>query len=343
MTSIIQSLPAVKSRQITSYMIRRGCYVFPLCKGRTRKYKQPLIKAWARDATQDPAQIDHWIENFGRSISGWGIALKLSDLTVVDVDVKDGVPGDETFDVLDLEHGFPETFTVRTASGGRHHYFRGWAGQSIGGLGTGVDLPGYAVAPGSLIPGKGVYSILDNRRIAPTPPWIATVLMSKPHRERDPNANKPASDVEIDSDQNIALASEYLRHAAPPSLEAENTGDNTTYKVAARVKDFGISGEQCFLLMLDLYNVEDKCVPLWEPEDLRRKVENAYNHGSEQIGIAVSSDVPSDSVEEVVAEFGDDVAKIADSVKPMGLGPKTTTLMGREIKVLRTPKKGRSR
>jgi len=59
-------------------------------------------------------------------------------------------------------------------------------------------------------------------------------------------------------------ARDYLANA-PLAVEGA-TGDDTTYKVAARVKDFGVDRETCAALMAEYWN--DRCSPPWALDEL---------------------------------------------------------------------------
>src|ERR1700719_4506490 len=86
-------------------------YFFPI--KRLCKFP-PLIKDDLAQASNNPLQIRKWhATNLG---CNWGLSLKKSNCLVVDVDRKPGKIGEQTFDALDMEYGFPETFTVNTPS-----------------------------------------------------------------------------------------------------------------------------------------------------------------------------------------------------------------------------------
>jgi hypothetical protein len=90
---------------------------------------------------------------------------------------------------------------------------------------------------------------------------------------------------------------------APEALEGAG-GDNTTFQVAARVKDFGLSEDAAFELISEHWN-EEKAIPPWGLDELRVKVRNAYAHGSLPIGVASPH-----------AEFGDVSFLLKSTPKP---------------------------
>jgi hypothetical protein len=108
------------------------------------------------------------------------------------------------------------------------------------------------------------------------PEWL-TKLCGKPapHESKTPL-------VELDTDANIAKATKWLIEEAPEAVQGAG-GDETTYKVAAFVKDFGISEGLALDLLIAHWN-ETKASPNWDYDDLKRKVENAYSYGTGAVG-----------------------------------------------------------
>ena len=156
----------------------RGWFVFPVGD------KIPLIPGWESKATTDPEQIRKWHEeeflwcNFGFAAGRAGIA-------VIDLDVhkkqKDGsfVDGRDSLAKLEEECGgkLPETFTVRTPSGGIHLYFRAENVGSVNGFLPAVDVKsctGLVVVPGSESE-KGIYTIEKDIPVADMPDWFLDV------------------------------------------------------------------------------------------------------------------------------------------------------------------------
>src|SRR5262249_28410888 len=86
--------------------------------------KHPRYKGWQADATAEEKVIGDWWSK--KPQANIGIACgKVSNLTVLDVDVKPEVDGRDTLRELELEHGeLPETPIVISGSGGLHYYFQ---------------------------------------------------------------------------------------------------------------------------------------------------------------------------------------------------------------------------
>src|SRR5947209_6605507 len=92
---------------------RRGWRVFPC--GRN---KEPLIPRGFYAATTDENQISEWWTRWPHA----AIGILCDGIAVLDVDVKHDGPA--TLARLEAEYGkLPETYTVRTGSGGLHYYY----------------------------------------------------------------------------------------------------------------------------------------------------------------------------------------------------------------------------
>lgn len=265
------------------FLASRGCKVFPLIPGS----KKPAVKDWQDAATTDEAQVRQW---WGGT-RAYNIGVKTGEgLIVVDIDIKNGKPGAESWKALGVS---ADTFRVKTASGGWHVYFAGDGDSSVDRLGRGLDVRGrggYVVAPGSVLTngsGTGEYRINLDRPLTDLPAALRDRLGDP--RERPERSASPA--VDLDRMDAIDRGIEYLA-TAPLALEGSG-GDLTTYKVAAKLKDFGISKVQAFLLMDEHWN--ERCEPPWKPEGLEEKIENAYAYGLDALGsqhpVAAFSDV----------------------------------------------------
>ena len=139
-----------------------GWHVFPL----DPYAKTPLTGPgghripWSKVATNDAAALAR--ARCRGTVTGYGIAAKLSGLVIIDLDVPepgvDELPpewrdepgitdGADVFAVLMERAGFPEwpdTFTVRTPSGGLQLYYQALPGRPIGNrpLGPLIDVRG---------------------------------------------------------------------------------------------------------------------------------------------------------------------------------------------------------
>jgi hypothetical protein len=154
-----------------------GLAVFPLPAGAKRA--EP---GWPARVTTDAAAAAGWPED-----ANIGVACRASGVVGLDLDRKDGVDGAETLRVLcaAARERWPDTFTVSTAHGGLHLYFRApadvvvpssigrWPGVDV--RAPGARLGGYLVGPGSLVDGRP-YAIARDVPIAALPGWLTAKL-----------------------------------------------------------------------------------------------------------------------------------------------------------------------
>lgn len=270
-----------------------GFHAFPLI----ADAKLPQIDDFPNRATTDEVTLRRWFFDdvmdlpqpynvgisMGRCGDGWLFAL--------DVDNKGEKNG--TAELLKLEmQGFdlPETYTQYTPSGGEHRVF--FAPHAVRNgvdvLGRGLDIRGYGgfiVGSGSTIGGK---AYADNGKpVAPAPQWLID-RCGKPIERKQLSAEPPAH---VDQDRAREQVIRYLSTEAPESIKGSG-GDHTAYKVAARVKDLGVSEEDALDLMMEHWFEGSG----WSRDRLAEKVAHAYRYGKAPVG-AASPDVQFKPVE----------------------------------------------
>ncbi|MGW1322019.1 bifunctional DNA primase/polymerase [Streptomyces antibioticus] len=188
----------------------RGWHVFPLRPGG----KPPALhgektctrtgecanghRKWEQRATTDPDRIR---AAWSRAPFNVGIATGPSGLLVVDLDKpkdkgsSDAPDGAATFKALceRTGHAVPDTYRVRTASGGEHLYFTAPNHLRLTNTArTIVELVdtrawgGYVVAAGSTTP-AGDYEALCGPEAAVLPPWLQTILQPAPKPSQTPS------------------------------------------------------------------------------------------------------------------------------------------------------------
>ncbi len=252
----------------------RGFHVFPVKAGAKMP---PLIKDFPTKATRVVSEIEAWWKqwpdaNIGISTSRFGDE---EALLVVDVDNKGTKNGDASVLALELEGcELPETYVQHTPSGGRHLGYRVPVAvkQSVEKIADGLDIRskgGYIIGAGSALP-AGRYHDAGGR-VAAVPLWFVERC------GHPPAAVRPVRDVPavVGQDAASARARAYLEHDAPLAIEGQG-GDATTYAVACRVRDFGVSIDDAFALMSEHWN--DRCSPPWELDALTDKVAHAYTY-----------------------------------------------------------------
>jgi hypothetical protein len=253
-------------------------FLFPI---RRLEKTPPCFKNELELASNDPAIIKKWHRTYLGC--NWGIALKKSKLIVVDVDTKPGKSGQQTFDALELLHGpLPETFTIRTPSGGSHYYFNEANGVThkprVSGFGKDVDSTNYVLVPGCWLSNGGSYEVVVSADVAPSPEWFVEYLGERSEVESD-----QTPEIILDKPENISWAINYLQNDATPSLQGNN-GEFALLLTAGELKDHGISESKAIELLDQYYNVFGRCDPLWSIGDgpiadrLDVKVRNAWSY-----------------------------------------------------------------
>lgn len=140
--------------------------------------KRPLTRHGFKDATADPAVIRRLFTSPAATMIGMPTG-EVTALVIVDVDVKDGRQGQAWLDTN--SHRLPQTWTVRTASGGLHLYFRRPEQpirNSASKIAPGIDVRGdggYVIAPPS--PG---YEVVNDAEVADVPAWLLPSLLRQP-------------------------------------------------------------------------------------------------------------------------------------------------------------------
>lgn len=244
---------------IAKWLAEKGTPVFPLIPNS----KLPAIKNYSGRATTDLDQLRRWdAEN-----PKYGVGISTENMLGVDIDFKNGKNGYEALLELELEgFSFPKTYEQKTPTNGGHLLF--WSKtpvrQGVNVLGKGVDTRGkggYLVGAGTGLNGKKYTG--NDIPIADAPEWLI---------------QKCGRGIRgVDRVRASARATHYLRSEAPLAVEGYG-GDQTTFAVAARIKDFGVDLETAFQLLSTEWN--EQCSPPWDPEDLYEKVKNAYLYGN---------------------------------------------------------------
>ncbi|MGH6983156.1 MAG: bifunctional DNA primase/polymerase [Stellaceae bacterium] len=169
-----------------------GWPVFPCLEER----KEPACPNGFKDATTDPDVIRAW---WNKNPS-YNVAIVPADAgwTVVDIDEKHGKEGEKHWSEFLAAQGLtePETYQVRTPSGGRHLYFEGSGPSTVDKIATGVDTrskAGYVLVPPSVVDGKP-YEAVNAIEVAPLPDAVAAILNKAPEaKEPSPKQGDPLS------------------------------------------------------------------------------------------------------------------------------------------------------
>lgn len=239
--------------------------------------KIPLQKDWVK------TEYNPFLN--GEEIKGnYGVVLRPDDL-VVDVDPRRFPKNDNMLTKLakDLHFSFSNTFIVQTGGGGVHIYFKKPADIAVKNAlkeYPGIEFKSYGqqvVGAGSIHPETEKPYIIKQQAFKAMP--IPESLLNAIKRE-DIDLNSNTDNNFDDSDQNILRYIKFLQ-GAPAAIEGEG-GDVCTFKTACRGRDFALTAQKTFELMAEHWN--PRCVPVWELEDLKKKVDNAYRYNADKVG-----------------------------------------------------------
>jgi hypothetical protein len=158
--------------------------------------------AGLNDSSNDLPTVASWWAKYPNA--NIGVDCGRSGLVVVDVDVKNGAKGAETFMDLIAQHGMEifETVTVLTPSGGRHYIFKGETSSGANVYGPGIDVRsrgGYIVAaPSKLEAGEYAWAGTGEKvTIAPFPACLVP--------QAKPTVNLTPETTIITGGRNVAL------------------------------------------------------------------------------------------------------------------------------------------
>lgn len=262
------------------WLAGRGLRVFPALAG----MKRPAFAGWQAAATTDPDVIRSWFEG-KYSNANVGIATG-GTLLVIDAD---GAVGKASLEVIESVLGADLGLIVDTPSGGRHAYLTIPEGQWVpNGVKSLKDYPGIdiradgglVIAPGSTVKGKK-YKIFRDGGMPLAPQWLIDTIVSG-RKQRVKAGSEPL--VSYDDEGATLRAIDWLVNEATDAKSGEN-GNDETYKIAGKVKDFGISEDQTAFLMDEHWNHAPRVDPPWEFDDLASIVANAFRYGTSRPGV----------------------------------------------------------
>jgi hypothetical protein len=260
-----------RARLISQYT-EAGLAVFSC--GRGPDGKAPNRKGWPQTKLNPHLDPDSLAPMYG-------VVLGKEHL-VLDVDprrYKDGVDQQvELWEQLGLSK--PDTFVVRTGSGGCHIYFKKPRNIRVRSRVPGypaIDIKtagGYVIGAASAHDETGKSYRVEAgspKKIAECPPALLELVSASnsiaPSRE-------PAQGLICDDVYTRRQFETYLLNAEP-AVQGDG-GENRTFVTACEGRDLGLPEKTVFELMSLHYN--PRCEPPWEEEDLERKVANAFRY-----------------------------------------------------------------
>jgi len=185
---IMDTLESLKNvvlpKELEEY-IAKGWKIFP-CK----KDKKPLTSHGFLDATNEQDQIKLWYQKF--TDCNWGLSVGDSDLSVIDIDIRNGgyfKENDDSFSIRnssEKEFILPKTRFVKTGGGGYHLYYQG-AKDLPKNLGEGIDFKstgGYVILPPSIHQSGIPYKWGNELAITPFPEFLVLELDRQDHKTK---------------------------------------------------------------------------------------------------------------------------------------------------------------
>lgn len=272
--------PAQDKLSIIRSLRAAGYLLMPL------RGKTPIIQGWT-----DRAKLAGLNLSDEKMAEGnYGVVLDVDDL-VIDIDPRNFKNGENSLHKLLSVLGAKDlkSFTVMTGGGGAHIYFKKPADTTI--CHSHSDFPGIefatygrqVVGPGSIHPVTlKPYRIARGLECLTAAPALLLDFLKVSPVLTSVKASKGDEGITRDDVQARERFISYLR-TAPIAIEGRN-GDNTTYVIACKGRDFGLSSESIYSLMAEHWN--PKCQPPWDLEALRIKVFNAHKYAKNTAGVA---------------------------------------------------------
>jgi predicted P-loop ATPase len=273
-----------KGDAVSTY-IEEGFAVMPL------NGKVPLIKDWVNlkpDPNFDVSKLN------GKN---YGVILTDEDL-IIDIDPRNFNGVNSTKVLRDAIGEIPNTYKVKTGSGGYHVYFKKPAtiktSYKLSEF-PGIEFKsrgGQVVGPKSIHPEtKKLYEVSSGKvsAIADAPQSLLLLLEKKqkgskasdPHTPQVPLAGAEGATEFKEDKQSKERFVKYLKTTEDTSTEGLG-GDATAFSVACRGRDFALGEATTLNLMLAHWN--DRCDPPWTVEELETKVRNAYKYNEDVVG-----------------------------------------------------------
>lgn len=246
--------------------------VFPLVYGG----KTPAIKVWQHTKPGDY-----------KPDGNYGINLAATVL-IIDCDPRNYPDGRDMLGEIWQHIGVP-TRTVKTPRGGYHFYFTkpadkvfkkkqaNWPGIDFLSHGCYVCGPGTKTVYDPIAETvDGFYELLRGDPIAVLPDSLLNSLEERSEAQTEGFA-----------DASLQYLSVFERDCETTAPAVEGSyGDQTTYNLACRGRDYGLPKESAYAAMRDYFN--PRCQPPWEEIELWNKVKHAYQYAKNSVGSATA-------------------------------------------------------
>jgi Virulence-associated protein E-like domain/Bifunctional DNA primase/polymerase, N-terminal len=258
--------------------------------------KIPLEKNWTRLSFRSKFKHD----------GNYGVVLQ-NDNVIIDVDPRNFENGEDSFLSLKKDiGGLPTTFVVQTGTGGFHYYYKKPASlicrkhiQKY----PGVEFKSkgsQVVAPGSIHPKtKKMYMPYNKTKIVDIVDAPDGLLNLISHVHEKTGKPKHSNFDHTEGKATISRFQHYLQ-VTDGAVQGCH-GDEKTFKVAAFGKDIGLAPDTVCNMMLKFWN--DKCTPSWSIKELKTKVKNAYEYGSNKPGCMAFKNMFDDEADDGIPEI----------------------------------------
>jgi predicted P-loop ATPase len=243
-----------------------------------KKNPQELHKFPVREGTKTPA-VKGWQDYDGPcGTEPYGLPCGARNgFWVLDIDKK---PNRDGFASLaERMADMPDTYCVRTPSGGCHIYFEWDPGRPVSNRQNvlpGVDVRG----EGGYVLAGGNYRVVDAGGLLPAPDWLYDLVLRE-------EAHEPANPAQAIDEKHpewawrLEQAKKFIA-TEPPCISGQG-GEAQIRKMALRLmRTYEFSVEFNLDLLTD-YNA--RCVPPWDVKDIERKLVWAAEKGTGPTGM----------------------------------------------------------
>lgn len=230
-----------------------------------------LVRHGSHQATDDPEVIRYWWSKVPKA----NIGLRLDRPLVMDLDSRHD--GESKW--IEMTRGLrvPECPVQRTPTGGLHLLFRRPDFPCVGKLASGIDvLHGYkyiVAAPSVRAEGRYRWEVkLDAVEIPRVPEWLAELVKRPEPKPAQTSATKSTKDKAENIEKR---ARAYLRQMGP-AISGQDGQRHTFHACQILVRGFALAASTAWTLLTE-WNAT--CEPPWDAAGLKRKLQQAIDHG----------------------------------------------------------------
>lgn len=249
----------------------RGFRVLPL-EPKGKNPQASLVRHGSHQATDDPEVLRYWWSKVPTA----NLGVRCDRLLVIDLDSRH--QGEPKWLAMTRGLRVPTCPTQRTPTGGLHLLFQRPAFDCVGKVATGVDvLTGcryFVAAPSLRAEGRYRWEVPLSVGLPDAPAWLFELV-------KRPEMAPPATvDIRDDSDSRARRARRYLASMGP-AISGSGGQLHTFHAAQVLVRGFVLEPSTAWALLSE-WNAT--CRPPWSERDLRRKLDQAAQHGHMAVG-----------------------------------------------------------